>query len=141
MHTGLTTPLLCLLGFAAWTFALVLAVGAARVTMVLGGEVAANAFPSGEKHGPDRYWRLNRAHINAAENLAIFASVVLVGTLAGVRTPLFATLSEVYLGARIVQSLVHVASNHPMAVNLRFAGLLTQIVCFFAMSWEIVRAA
>lgn len=141
MNLGLTTPLLSLLGFAAWTALLVLAVAVWRTRMVLGGEIAANAFPHGDRHGSDRYWRLNRAHLNAAENLPLFAAVVLVGSVAGVATPLFSTLSQVYLGARVAQSAIHVSSNHVVAVNLRFAALLTQLGCFLWMSAEILRAA
>ncbi len=135
----MTTPLWCLLGFAGWTMLLVVSVGLWRVGLVFAGKAAANAFPSGTQHGSDPYWRLNRAHLNAAENLPLMASVVLVGTLAGVSTPLFATLAQVYLAARIVQSLVHIASNAVMVVNLRFTALIVQFVCFGWMAGEIIR--
>ena len=135
----MTTALWCLLGFASWTVLLVVSVGLWRVGLVFAGKVAANEFPSGAPHGGDRYWRLNRAHMNTAENLPLMASVVLVGTFAGVTTPLFATLAQIYLAARVVQSLVHIASNAVMVVNLRFTALIVQFVCFGWMVGEIVR--
>ena len=137
----MTTPLWCLLGFAGWTMLLVVSVGLWRVGLVFAGKAAANAFPSGTQHGSDPYWRLNRAHLNAAENLPLMASVVLVGTFAGVSTPLFALLAQVYLAARIVQSLVHIASNAVMVVNLRFTALIVQFVCFGWMTGEIIRSS
>ncbi len=135
----MTTPLWCLLGFASWTVLLAVSVGLWRVGLVFAGRVAANAFPSGTPHGSDVYWRLNRAHMNAAENLPLMASVVLVGTFAGVATPLFATLAQVYLAARVVQSLLHVASNAVLVINLRFTALIVQFVCFGWMGAEIIR--
>ena len=58
----MTTPLWCLLGFVAWTLALLLGVGFSRVGAVLRGEKKANEFPSGVPHGGDAYWRwLERA--------------------------------------------------------------------------------
>ncbi len=134
----MTTPLWCLLGFASWTVLLVLTVGLWRLVLVFAGKMAPNAFPSGTPHGTDLYWRLNRAHMNAAENLPLMASVVLVGTLVGVFTPLFSTLAQVYLAARIVQSLVHIASNASIVINLRFTALLAQFICF---GWMIVEIA
>ncbi len=137
----MTTPLWCLLGFAAWTVLLVVTVGLWRVGLVLQGKQAPNEFPSGSPHGSDLYWRVNRAHINAAENLPLMASVVLVGTLAGVSTPTFSLLAQVYLGARILQSIIHISSNASLVINLRFTAMLVQIVCFGWMVTEIVTTA
>ena len=79
--------------------------------------------------------------MNTAENLPIFATVVLVGSLAGVSSATFATLAQVCLGARMVQSIVHVSSNAVMAVNLRFAALAAQLVSFIWMGLEIAKIA
>jgi uncharacterized MAPEG superfamily protein len=134
-------PLLCLLGFAAWAILLVLAIGTARTTQVLRGEKRSNEFPSGMQHGGELYWRLNRAHVNTVENLAVFATLVLVGTAVHVSTPAFERLPEVVLGARIVQSLVHISSGSPRAVNVRFTAFVVQLVCFGWMLLEILRTA
>ena len=137
----MTTPLYCLLGMVGWTLLLVLAIGAVRSAHVLRGEKQANEFPGGTQHGGDAYWRLNRAHLNATENLALFAAVVLTGTLAGVTTPLFSTLAQAYLAARVVQSIVHVSSGSARAVLLRFSAFAVQVCCVAAMGVEIVRHA
>ena len=106
------------------------------------GERPANGFPADQDHGgPGWYRRCNRAHLNCVENLPVFGAVVLVGAAAGVSTPLLATLAQVYLGARILQSLIHILSTSTWAVNLRFAFFSAQLVCVFAMAWEIWSAA
>jgi uncharacterized MAPEG superfamily protein len=129
----MTTPLWCVVGFVAWTLVLLLAIAFARVGAVLTGVKKANEFPSGVPHGGDFYWRLNRAHLNCLENLPIFAAVVLVATVAGLRAPMLDTLARTYLGARIGQSITHVSSGSVIAVNVRFTFFLVQVVCLIWM--------
>ena len=52
-------------------------------------------FPASVPHGSDRYWRLNRAHLNCLEFLPMFAAVVLTGAVLGVTEGTVATLAEV----------------------------------------------
>jgi uncharacterized MAPEG superfamily protein len=137
----MTIPLWCLLGFVVWTLVLLLGIAVVRVGAVLRGEKRANEFPSGVPHGGDAYWRLNRAHMNCLENLPIFASVVLVAAIAGVREPLLDTLARTFLGARVGQSIAHVASGGVVAVNVRFAFFVIQIACVLGVLWTIWRAA
>lgn len=129
----MTTPLLCLLGFALWTLLLVGAVGLWRTLDVLRGAVKSNGFKSGEEHGAPHYWRLNRAHTNAAENLPIFGAIVLCGAVAGVEDPVLGGLSVLVLAARVGQTSAHVASGSEMAVNVRFTFFLAQLICMVAM--------
>jgi uncharacterized MAPEG superfamily protein len=135
----MTTPLWCLLGFVAWTLLLLLAVGIARVGAVLRREKRANEFPSGVPHGSDAYWRLNRAHLNCVENLPLFATVVLVAAVAGVKAPILDTLSCLYLAARVGQSIAHVSSGSVLAVNVRFTFFIVQVGClvdFLLVLWR-----
>lgn len=127
---------------ALWTVALGGSVVAWRFTLARARVFAPNAFPSGTAHGPERYWRLNRAHINAAENLSIFAVAILAGRVAGVDGPVFAVLAVVALLARVTQSTVHVASNRNRAVLVRATAFFTQLVCLALMllqvTWKIL---
>ncbi len=132
------TAILCLLGYAAWTILLVLMVVSWRGVMVLQGTYKTHGFPSGTPHGPDVYWRLNRSHINAAEELPVFAVVVLAGAFTGVNDPLFGTLAAVVLGARVFQTLVHVAAHTAVSVSIRVTALLVQLV---AAGWMLVIVA
>jgi uncharacterized MAPEG superfamily protein len=51
--------------------------------------------------------RANRAHLNAVENLAPFAVVVLVAQAAGVSTALTVACAATYFSARLVHAIVH----------------------------------
>jgi uncharacterized MAPEG superfamily protein len=137
----MTTPLACLLGFAAWTLLLVGGVALWRTALVLTGKRRSGEFKGGVEHGSPLYWRLNRAHANAVENLAVFGAVVAVGSLAHVDTATFATLAEVVLVARVAQTLLHLSSAADIVVNLRFTAFLTQWISMIWMMAEIVRHA
>jgi len=134
----MTTPLFALMGFVFWTVSLVIAIGLSRVADVASGKTAVNGFPSGQPHGSDRYWRLNRAHLNCVENLPLFGAVVLTGHVTGLVAGSFATMAQVYVAARVAQSLVHVSSGAAMAVNVRFGFFLVQMTCLILMAVQIV---
>ena len=134
-------PLLALLAFAGWAVILVLLIGFHRVSAVLMGAKRPNEFPSGVPHGGDRYWRLNRAHINTVENLPIFASIVLAGAALGVSSERLAGLAEVIVIARVAQSFFHVLSGRSLVVNFRFSAYLVQVTCFAWMIAETLRLA
>ena len=138
--SAMTTPLWCLLGFVAWTLVLLLAIGVARVSQVLAGTAKPTDFPAGVPHGSDPYWRLNRAHLNCLENLPLFASVVLIATVAGLRSPALDTLARTYLGARVCQSLAHLSSGGAVAVNVRFGFFLVQFGCLVGFILTILRS-
>ena len=138
---GMTTPLWCLLGFVVWTLVLLVAIAVARVSRVLAGKAKPTDFPAGVPHGSDAYWRLNRAHLNCLENLPLFASVVLIATVAGLRSPALDTLARVYLAGRVGQSIAHVSSGSATAVNVRFAFFLIQFGCVVGFVLTIWRSA
>ncbi len=125
----MTTPLLCLLGFATWTLLLVLVgIGPYRVGSVVLKKAHPGSFPATTPHGPSWYQRLMRAHANCVENLPVFASVVLVGAVTGYTSPTFDTLAQVVLGARICQSVAHISSGRGLVINIRFGFFLTQVI-------------
>lgn len=134
----MTTPLWCLLGFVLWTTLLLLMVAAVRVAQILGGSARPSDFPSGVPHGGDRYWRLNRAHLNCLENLPLFGAVVLTGAVIGADAPILDTLALTYLVARVAQSVIHVASGSDRAVQARFACFGVQIACLCWMLFVTV---
>ena len=135
------TALIALILYALWAMLLVLSVGAVRVGQVVRGQAHPASFTPGVPHGPEPYWRLNRAHMNTIENLPIFATVVLTGWAAGAIDPVFNILAVVVVSARAVQSLIHISSGAVQAINLRFTAFAVQIVCQFWMAWLILQAA
>jgi len=132
----MTLPLLTLLGFAAWTLAVLAAtVGVHRWRLILTKRAAINAFPADAPTGPDWYQRATRAHMNCVENLPVYGATVLVITLTGHHGWLIDALSVAVLGARICQTSVHVAFvQTERAVTYRFSLFTVQLV---AMLWMI----
>jgi uncharacterized MAPEG superfamily protein len=127
--------------YAMWAMLLVLSVGAVRVHDVVRGRAAITSFTPGTPHGGDAYWRLNRAHMNAIENLPIFGVIVLSGVAVGAGDATFNELAMVVLAARAIQSLIHIFSGSAAAINLRFTAFAVQIVCQFFMAWLILHKA
>ncbi|MFP3944485.1 MAG: MAPEG family protein [Alphaproteobacteria bacterium] len=130
--------ILGLLIFGLWTLFLALIVVVWRATKVIGGQTPADGFPSGERHGSDAYWRVNRAHMNALENLPLFATVALAGVVMDVADLSFGTLALIVAAARIVQSSVHLRSGSVKAVNLRFTAYVVQLICIGWMAVDVI---
>lgn len=53
--------------------------------------------------------RANRAHLNAVENIASFATVVLIAHAVGVSTPVTAMSAAVFFYARLAHALFHIS--------------------------------
>lgn len=127
---------LALLGL--WPIILVTIIATMRVMMVANGNADPTQFKSGVEHGPDRYWRLNRAHLNMQENLGTFALIFLAAILAGYDAGNLATLTWIILGTRVIQSAAQIASGEGMMVNLRFAAYLAQLVCLLIIIYGVI---
>jgi uncharacterized MAPEG superfamily protein len=129
MHAFVVPSIAPLIFYALWAIALVLMVAADRVLLVLRGQARLTSFTPGSPHGSDSYWRINRAHLNTIENLPIFATIVLSAYVVGLGTATFNLLATVVVCARIIQSLIHIASGSTVAVSLRFVAYGVQLVC------------
>jgi len=117
---------LALTGFIAWALALLVLMETIRSKMVLTGEVPANGFdPANSKLAPFMQ-RLARAHANCVEGLPIFGGLMLVALVTG-RSGVTDPLALVFLGARVVQSLIHLASLSNAAVTARFTAFAVQM--------------
>jgi uncharacterized MAPEG superfamily protein len=126
MTSGLTVPLLCLLASVAWIIALVVALTIARLRYLRsGGSVRDFGIPDDRR----LIWRLFRAHVNAVENLPLFATVVLVAAVAGRGGPALDALAVVYLSGRLGHSLSHVAPGAGLRFNVRFGFFVVQVAC------------
>ena len=129
------TSLLCVLAYALWTLVpLVFGVGAYRVISVLTGRPA-NSFPADKSHeGPDWYHRMNRAHLNCVENLPVYACVVFVGVGLRVDTQMWTLCTIGIVFCRIMQTIVHMISVAPMAINTRFTFFALQLLGLGALA-------
>lgn len=128
------TPLVL---FALWAVVLAILLAFGRFYAVFREKRTLNTFkPSGDTEQLDAF---SRAHLNALENLPIFAVVYSVALYAA-NTPIVGLLGWIVLLARIGQSIVHVSSRSNLAVGLRAALQLVQLTFFIwlgvlAISW------
>ena len=133
----MSTSLLALLGFIAWTLFLLVLMEVIRSKLVLTGAVPANGFnPENTSLSPFMQ-RLARAHANCLEGLPIFGGLLLLAAVAG-KSAVTDPLAFVLLGARVVQSVIHLASTSAAAVTVRFLAFTVQMA--IAVYW-VVRLA
>jgi uncharacterized MAPEG superfamily protein len=137
----MTIPLWCLLGFVGWMFLLLAAIGIDHFALVGRGLAEPSGLKADEPHGSARHWRLHRAHLNCVETLPAVATVVLVATVAGLRSTGLDTLARVLLAARVFQSLAHIASGGNRAVVVRLTFFLVQWACLVGFGLVILRGA
>src|SRR6478736_5130491 len=130
----MTFPLWMLLGFTLWTAAvLVFAIGLYRFSLIFTGRAGMASFPADGREGAGWYQRAMRAHANCIENLPLFTVVVFALYATGISSPVVDTLSAIVLGARVLQSLVHISTVQTDAVvTVRFTFFFIQLICFIA---------
>ena len=139
----MTIPQWTLLGFAAWTLAILMAtVGVYRWANILMSKARIASFRSDQLEGEDWYRRGTRAHANCIENLPVFGAIVYVITAIGLQGPVVDTLCIAILAARICQSTVHVSHVQTDAlVAVRFSFFSVQLVCFLALIVMVAMAS
>ncbi|MCH1550465.1 MAG: MAPEG family protein [Pseudomonadales bacterium] len=113
-----------LFGLIGWSVLLTLMVVAVRLKPILAGTLL---FQQDGSDLPGLAQRVTRAHGNSLENLAIPAALILYGLTTG-QSAVTDGLAMVLLGARIGQSLVHIASAARTAVVLRATLFFVQVV-------------
>ena len=138
---AMTIPVAVLLAFAGWTLAtLLLPIGWYRWSRILTGTAAINEFEADAGRATGWYRRAHRAHANCLENLPIYAALVLVIAATGAAHPALDALALVVLGARVAQSVTHVAFQPTrVAVAVRFGFFFIQVACMAAMGVIVAR--
>jgi len=129
------TSLLVLLGFISWTLFLLVLMEVVRSKLVLTRVVPANGFDPENSNLSPFMQRLARAHANCLEGLPIFGGLLLVAVVAG-KSQITDPLAYALLAARIVQSVVHLASISAVAVTARFSAFAVQMA--IAVYWVIM---
>jgi len=115
-----------LTGFIAWTLFLLLLMEGIRSKLVLTKTLPANGFTPDNANLSPFMQRLARAHANCLEGLPIFGGLMLVALATG-RASVTDPVAFVLLGARIVQSGIHLNSLSSAAVTLRFSAFAVQM--------------
>lgn len=89
----------------------------------------------GPENGPHSPWaqRMIRAHLNAVENLAIFAPLVLIAHVLNIHSPVLVAAAAVYFFARLAHLVVYTLGL-PVFRTLAFAvGWGAQVVFALAL--------
>lgn len=122
----MTATLTALTGFIAWTLFLLVLMELIRSKMVMTKSIQANEFRPDNANLSPFMQRLARAHANCLEGLPIFGGLMLVAVLAG-RSAVTDPLAYTLLGARVLQSVLHLSSLTVQAVTLRFVAFAVQM--------------
>jgi uncharacterized MAPEG superfamily protein len=140
---AMSIPVWTLLAFAVWSMlVLILTVGIYRWGLIFAGRVQVAEFRADQVEGSDRYRRAMRAHLNCLENLPIFGAIVLVIVVSGARSSALDVLALTFMGARIIQTLIHVSREQTnLLAYLRFGFFLVQLVCMLWMTVLVVQHA
>ena len=122
----MSTTLLAVTGFVAWSLALLVLMEVLRTKLVLTKVLPANGFVPDNANLSPFMQRLARAHANCVEGLPIFGGLMLIAVAAG-RAEITDPLALWFLSARVLQSLVHLGSVTATAVSVRFALFTVQM--------------
>jgi uncharacterized MAPEG superfamily protein len=130
-----TIPQWTLLGFAAWTLALLMAtVGVYRWGNILFAKAAIASFRSDALEGAGWYQRGTRAHANCIENLPVFGAIVYLISVTHLQGPVVDALCIAILAARDVQSAVHISHEQTnVFVSVRFSFYSVQLASFLVL--------
>ena len=117
---------LALVGYVAWSLFLVIWIVGYRTGLFLAKKHAANGFDPSGSDVSEFSGRLCRAHANCYENLAIFASLVLLAMATG-NGAITDPLARWVLVARVAQSVTHLISTSEIAVTIRVTFFMVQL--------------
>jgi uncharacterized MAPEG superfamily protein len=127
-----------LLGYAAWTLALLGLRSLIRVSHTFRGARPSEGFsPLGEDISPLAE-RISRAHANCYESLPIYLAIVSAATIYG-RVHVLNSLALVLLATRVGQSTLHLISSDIRVVNIRFILFFIQWLIKAWWIFQLVR--
>lgn len=117
---------IALAGYIIWATLLLLGIIAYRSIMVVKGEKAANEF-NAQGNDVSRFGlRLTRAQANCIETFPLLGGSMILA-LVTQQEALTDPLALWLLGARLIQSIVHLLSTSVIAVQLRLVAFLAQL--------------
>lgn len=123
--------------FIAWTLLLLLLMETGRSFLVIERKKRSNEFKPDNANLSPFMQRLARAHANCLEGFPIFGGLLLVAIVTG-RHDITDPLAYWLVAARVAQSTVHLISLSVLAVNVRFAFFVVQIVIAVRWVWSLV---
>jgi uncharacterized MAPEG superfamily protein len=136
-EADMQTTSLALAGYIFWSMTLTLGIAGMRGVLMLTKHRAINSFGADGKDAGDIGTRLSRAHANCYESFPIVGGAMLLALTTGL-SEITDGLALWILGARLAQSIVHIASTSPVAVNLRFLFFGVQLGVVGYWLWMMV---
>jgi uncharacterized MAPEG superfamily protein len=133
----MSSSTIALTGFITWTLLLLVLMEVIRTQLVLRGKMPANGFTPDNAGLSPFMQRLARAHANCIESLPVFGGLLIVAIATG-RVAITDPLAYVLLGARLFQSLVHLASVSAKAVTIRFSAFAVQMAIGLYWAFELL---
>lgn len=122
----MTNTAAALIGFLAWTLALLVLMEGIRTYLVLTGSMPANGFSPDNRSLSPFMQRLARAHANCIEGLPVFGGLLAFAIMLE-RTATTDGLALWFLAARVLQSIIHLISTSAVAVSARFTAFASQM--------------
>ena len=135
----MSPTLTALTGFVAWSLLLLVLMEIIRSKLVITKAIPANGFVPDNANLSPFMQRLARAHANCVEGLPIFGGLMVVATLTG-KSAITDSLAYTFLGARVVQSLVHLSSVSSAAVIVRFSAFSIQMAIGLYWAFRLLAA-
>ena len=126
-----------LTGFVSWALFLLVLMETIRTYFVATRKVAANGFTPDNSGLSPFMKRLARAHANCIEGLPIFGGLLAIAIMTS-QTGITDPLAFWLLGARIVQSIIHLVSTSAIAVSLRFVAFAIQMAIGVYWAWRLM---
>lgn len=123
--------------FISWTLLLLVLMEAVRSYRVVTGRSRSNEFRPDNSNLSPFMQRLARAHANCVESLPVFGGLLVVALVTG-RAEITDALAPWLLGARVVQSCIHLASLSVVAVNARFTAFAVQMAIGVYWCWALL---
>ncbi|NJR48346.1 MAG: MAPEG family protein [Leptolyngbyaceae cyanobacterium CSU_1_3] len=124
----MTLPLWGLVIFIVWTIAIVtLLIGVRIRHLAKGGSIQDFATPNDK----NLLWRLYRVQANLVENLPLYLGVVFLLSARNAAGIAIDSLVVIYIGFRILHSVIHIAGLNP---NFRVLSLAIQFACLITLT-------
>ena len=123
--------------FIGWALFLLVLMETIRAYLVMTHRVRSDAFRPDNAGISPFMERLARAHANCIESLPLFGGLLLAAVASG-RSDVTDPLAGWLLGARLVQSSIHLASTRVVAINARFAAFVVQMAIAVYWVWALL---
>ena len=124
-----------MIALAAWTFLVLLLIPLQRARALAGRRIAIDDFKLGESaQVPAEVSVVNRNYMNLLELPVLFYVAGILIYVTGGATPAMLMTAWVYVGLRVLHSLIHLTYNHVIQRMLVFAASNVVLVALWMLA-------